>query len=248
MKAVVAYDGSAFHGFAENAGVATVAGTLRRSIEQVLQTEVELAGAGRTDSGVHAHGQVISFDLPQDGIDRDDLQRSVNALCGPAIVVRRLEAVEPNFHARFSARWRRYRYTILNRDVPDPFVATTAWHVAHPLDLAAMRMAADPLIGEHDFSSFCRRPRVAEDADEPSMIRRVLAAGWDGPDDDVLTFEITATSFCHQMVRSVVGTLVEVGFGRKRPGDMLGIIRARDRRRAGQMAPAHGLSLWEVGY
>ncbi len=248
VKAVVAYDGSAFHGFAENLGVATVAATLRRSIEQVLQTEIELAGAGRTDTGVHARGQVVSFDAPADGFDPGSLQRSVNALCAPSIVVRFLEEAAPDFHARFSARWRRYRYTILNRPVPDPFLAATAWHVAQPLDLPAMRMAADPLIGEHDFSSFCRRPRRAEGEEAPSMVRRVLAAGWDGTADDVLTFEITATSFCHQMVRSIVGTLVEVGIGRKRPGDMRGIIHARDRHRAGQLAPPHGLCLWEVGY
>jgi tRNA pseudouridine38-40 synthase len=248
VKAVVAYDGSAFHGFAENVGVPTVAATLRRSIERVLGTPIELAGAGRTDSGVHARGQVVSFDVPAERLDPDDLRKRLNALCAPAIVVRELRIAEAEFHARFSARWRWYRYTILNREVPDPFLAATTWHVATPLDLPAMRLATDPLIGEHDFSSFCRKPRVGEDEEPASMVRRVLAATWDGPDDDLLTFDTTGTSFCHQMLRSVVGTLVEVGLGRKRAGDMLGIIRAKDRHRAGQLAPPHGLCLWEVGY
>jgi tRNA pseudouridine38-40 synthase len=245
---VVAYDGSAFHGFAENVGVATVAATLRGNLERVLGVPIELAAAGRTDTGVHAWGQVVSFDAPVARLDPPDLRKRLNALCAPAIVVRELDVVDAEFHARFSARWRRYRYTILNREVPDPFLAATAWHVAASLDLPAMRLATDPLVGEHDFTSFCRRPRVAEVAEPPSMMRRVLAAGWEGPVDDVLTFEITGTSFCHQMVRSVVGTLVEVGLGRKRAGDMLAIVRAKDRHRAGQLAPPHGLCLWEVGY
>jgi tRNA pseudouridine38-40 synthase len=245
---LVAYDGSAFHGFAENVGVATVAGTLRAGLERVLGVPIEVAAAGRTDTGVHAWGQVVTFDAPADRIDPLDLRKRLNALCAPAIVVRQLELAAVDFHARFSARWRRYRYTILNRDVPDPFRATTSWHVGAPLDLPAMRLAADPLVGEHDFSSFCRRPRVGEHEEPPSMVRRILSAGWEGPVDDVLTFDVTATSFCHQMVRSVVGTLVEVGLGRKRAGDMLAIIRSKDRHRAGQLAPPHGLCLWEVGY
>jgi tRNA pseudouridine38-40 synthase len=248
LKAVVAYDGSAFHGFAENVGVATVAGTLRSAIERVVGAPVELAAAGRTDTGVHARGQVVSFEVPDERGDPHDLRKRLNALCAPAIVVREIATTSVDFHARFSARCRRYRYTILNREVPDPFLAATSWHVVAPLDLPAMRLATDPLIGEHDFSSFCRRPRVATDDESPSMVRRILTAAWEGPDDDVLTFDITGTSFCHQMVRSVVGTLVEVGSGRKRAGEMLGIIEAKDRRRAGQLAPPHGLCLWEVGY
>jgi tRNA pseudouridine38-40 synthase len=248
VRMVVAYDGAAFRGFAENVGVPTVAETLRRSIERVLRTPVELAGAGRTDAGVHARGQVVSFDAPSEGFDPERLKRSVNGLCAPTIVVRSIDVAEPEFHARFSAISRQYRYLVLNRPEPDPFLAATSWHVPDRLDLTAMRLACDPLIGEHDFSSFCRRPRAADGDDEPTMFRRVLSAGWDGPDDEVLTFSITANAFCQQMVRSIVGTLVEVGIGRKRAGDMLGILQARDRHRAGQLAPPHGLCLWDVGY
>lgn len=249
VRMTVAYDGSTFHGFAENPGVATVGGTLRRSIERVLGHRVELTCAGRTDRGVHARGQVVSFDAEAERLDLGELRRAVTKLCGGPIVVTDASLAAPDFDARFSARSRTYRYSILNREVPDPFLAATTWHVPAPLSLRALRLACDPLIGEHDFSSFCRAPKVAPDAPPPSLVRRVLDARWDPVDDEgLLRFEITATSFCHQMVRSIVGTLVEVGYGRKRAGDVSAILRARDRHAAGQLAPAHGLCLWSVTY
>jgi tRNA pseudouridine38-40 synthase len=244
----VAYDGRLFHGFAANPGVLTVGGTLSHAIGRVLRQPVELVCAGRTDAGVHARGQVVSFDAPAEGLDLDRLTRSVNKMLGPGIAVRDVQAVADGFDARHSALARLYRYTVLNAPWPDPFWAGRAWHVDAALDRDLLRLGADPLIGEHDFSSFCRRPRVGEHEEPPSMVRRILSAGWEGPVDDVLTFDVTATSFCHQMVRSVVGTLVEVGLGRKRAGDMLAIIRSKDRHRAGQLAPPHGLCLWVVGY
>jgi tRNA pseudouridine38-40 synthase len=248
VRLTVAYDGSTFHGFAENPGIVTVGGTLRRSIERVLGHPVELACAGRTDRGVHAWGQVVSFDAAAEGLDLGELRRSVTKLCGGPIVVREAERAADDFHARFSARARTYRYTVLNREMPDPFLAATTWHVTAPLDLARLRLACDPLIGEHDFSSFCRVPKAPDGGEAPSLVRRVLDARWEALDDDLLRFEITATSFCHQMVRSIVGTLVEVGYGRKRAGDLTSILAARDRHAAGQLAPAHGLMLWAVAY
>ncbi len=248
VRLLVAYDGSGFHGFAENADVATVGGTLRRHLETVLRAPVELTCAGRTDTGVHAWGQVVSFDAPAEGLDLAALQRSLNGLGAPAIVVRSAEVAPPDFDARFSAVWRRYRYTVLNTDVPDPFLAATTWHVPRPLDRHLLALACDPLIGEHDFSSFCRRPRPGPGQPEPTLVRRVLEAGWDDLGDGRLRFEIRANAFCHQMVRSIVGLLVDVGLGRRKPGEVLGVLRARDRSLAGQPAPPHGLCLWEVGY
>jgi tRNA pseudouridine38-40 synthase len=137
---------------------------------------------------------------------------------------------------------------VLNRPVPDPFLARYAWHVEQPLDLHAMRLGCDPLIGEHDFTSFCRRPKKPSGVAEPTMMRRVLDATWVDLGDGVLRFDITASAFCQQMVRSVVGTLVETGTGRKRAGDVRGILEARDRSRAGELAPPHGLVLWHVAY
>jgi tRNA pseudouridine38-40 synthase len=248
---LVAYDGSGFHGFAANKGVKTVAGTLSAAAARYLRVEaLPLTCAGRTDSGVHAWGQVVHFDVPEalagekgEDLDLPGLQRSLNRSLAPAIVVREVDLPGADFDARHSARWRRYRYTVLNRPVPDPFSASTAWHVERPLDLRAMELACDPLIGEHDFSSFCRKA-----PDGATLVRRVIEAGWDDLGDGYLRFEIRASSFCHQMVRSVVGTLVEIGAGKRKAGHMSGIIRAQDRSRAASPAPPHGLCLWEVGY
>jgi tRNA pseudouridine38-40 synthase len=156
--------------------------------------------------------------------------------------------VDPGFDARSSARSRTYRYTVLNRPYPDPFLRFTAWHVPEPLDLRAMVLACDPLIGSHDFSSFCRRPKVFEDQEPASLTRRVEDARWVELDDDLLRFEITANAFCHQMVRSIVGTLVDVGAGKLRPGEILGIMRARGRNAVRRIGAPQGLCLWEVGY
>ncbi len=249
VRLLVAYDGSAFHGYAANRGVTTVAGTLQQALEMIVGARVELTGAGRTDRGVHAWGQVVSFDLPAGVIEMDALRQALNKVCGDAIVVRDASLAESDFDARFSARTRIYRYTVLNQPVPDPFTARTAWWIGHDLDLRSMQLACDPLFGEHDFSSFCRRPK--RDGEEPSLRRRVIDARWSSPPDDrgcLLRFEIEAQSFCHQMVRSIVGTMVEIGAGKKRAGEMAGILRARDRQRAGQLAPPQGLCLWEVRY
>ncbi len=245
VRATVAYDGSGFHGFAPNPGVVTVAGTLAGAIERIVGHPVDLTCAGRTDRGVHARGQVVSFDAPRSGLDPSTLQRRVNRMVGPTIAVRDVAVVEDGFDARFSAQRRTYRYLILNADVPDPFLAGRAWHVEQRLDRYALRLACDPLIGEHDFSAFCRRPR--RDGTPASLVRRVISAGWD-EEGDLLCFEIAATAFCHQMVRSIVGTLVAVGLGRIGAGEVAGILRRGDRQAAGDLAPPHGLTLWSVGY
>ena len=254
VRATVAYDGSAFHGFAAQPGVKTVAGTLVTTLERVLRHPVAITCAGRTDAGVHGWGQVISFDasLRRSGDDRFDaakLRSAVNGLCGPTIVLREVAVADrADFDARFDATARRYRYTVLNREVPDPFLAATSWHVPQPLDLARMQAACDPLIGEHDFSSFCRRPK---DQSDVSLVRRVLSAHWErdgAPGEGVLRFWIEATAFCHQMVRSITGTLVDVGLGKRTAADVLAALRAKDRSTAGPVAPPHGLCLWEVVY
>ncbi|RPI08506.1 MAG: tRNA pseudouridine(38-40) synthase TruA [Actinobacteria bacterium] len=242
VRMLVAYDGSGFAGFAPNPGVTTVGATLADTLERVLRQPTTITCAGRTDAGVHAWGQVVTFDTDFDPLDLAALQRSVNGMCAPKIVVRALEIAPDGFDARHSAVHRRYRYTVLNRPVPDPFLAATTWHLAAPLDLAGMRLGCDPFIGEHDFASFCRK------APDRSLVRTVHSAEWDDLGDGLLRFEIEATSFCQQMVRAIVGTLVEVGLGRKHAGEVAAILRARDRAVAGALAPPQGLSLWEVGY
>ena len=250
VRMVVAYHGAPFHGFAANEGVATVAGALVDALGTVLGESVELTCAGRTDKGVHARGQVVTFDTAADldrPEDRARLARSLNRMCAPSVAVSQVEVVDGAFDARFSATARRYRYLVVNRTTPDPFLADRAWHVDEPLSLPAMVLGCDAFIGEHDFTSFCRRPKRS-DGTEASLVRRVTEAAWHDDGDGLLRFEIEASSFCHQMVRAVVGTLVEVGRGRRRPGDLLGIVRARDRQLAGNLAPPQGLTLWTVRY
>jgi tRNA pseudouridine38-40 synthase len=243
LRLLVAYHGAGFHGFALQAGVPTVGGALAAALERYLRHTVELTCAGRTDAGVHAWGQVVSLDARAD-LDVAALQRAVNRALRPRVVVRAAEIASVGFDARRSARGRRYRYTVRNHPVADPFSAGTAWQVGQPLDLGAMRLACDPLLGEHDFSSFCRRPPF----DGASLVRVVRDARWVDQGEGMLRFDIEASSFCQQMVRSIVGTMVEIGSGKRKAGEMAGVIRARSRAAAGQLAPAHGLCLWEVDY
>jgi tRNA pseudouridine38-40 synthase len=247
VRMTIAYDGSGFSGFpVQPGGVKTIAGALGEAVTKVLKHPVRFTVAGRTDAGVHAWGNVCHFDSPlvAEALDLERLQRAVNKMCKPRIVVRDVAVAAEGFDARFSAVARRYRYTVLNRPVPDPFLHATTWLVEAPLDLRAMQLACDPLYGEHDFSSFCRKPPDPSG----SNIRRLLDARWLDLGDGVLRFDVEASSFCQQMVRSLVGTLVDVGMGRKRAGEMSWILRAQDRSLAGQLAPPQGLCLWEVQY
>jgi tRNA pseudouridine38-40 synthase len=246
LKLVVAYDGVGFHGFAEQRDVRTVAGVLSEALEKVLRTpreHLELACAGRTDAGVHAWGQVVSVAAPAE-VELERVRHAVNRMLGPEVVIRSLERAADGFDARHDATSRTYRYTLLNRDVPDPFLARYSWWVPEPLDLSVLRLAADPFIGEHDFAAFCRRGPEGS-----TTMRRVLASHWLSDDrPGVLVYEVQATAFCWQMVRSLVGTIVEAGMGKRRPGDLLRVLRGRDRAGAGRLAPPEGLCLWEVGY
>jgi tRNA pseudouridine38-40 synthase len=243
----VAYDGRGYHGFAEQQGVETVGGALSSALERVLGHPVQLTCAGRTDSGVHAWGQVVHFDssVRASDLDLEKVQRAINSLCGPAIVVRNADVAPHGFDARRSAVSRRYRYTVLNRAVADPFLAATTWHVAEPLDRRVLALTCDPIIGEHDFTSFCRAPKGVT---HYSMTRTVFDARWADAGDGLVRFEIESSSFCHQMVRSLVGTMIEMGRGHKKAGEMASILRARVRAAAGDLAPPHGLCLWEVRY
>ena len=217
-------------------------------------------------AGVHAWGQVLSFEMADGAVELDRITRSVNARLGPEVVIREVSEVPDDFSARFSATGRSYRYHIANRLQPDPFTARTSWWVGKPLDLSAMQAACPHLIGEHDFSSFCRMPRPVPGPDgtvtPPSLVRRVTAADWlqvndgfgpgeAGPEGHLGSIPIRhspGSAFCHQMVRSIVGFLVAVGTGKRRPDELPGVLAARDRAVAEQPAPPHGLTLWSVDY
>ncbi|MGH8923074.1 MAG: tRNA pseudouridine(38-40) synthase TruA [Acidimicrobiia bacterium] len=233
----LAYDGGGFRGLARQEGQRTVQGALEDALARSLRQAVTTVAAGRTDAGVHARQQVMSFVLAQP-VETVRLLRSLVGLLGPEIVPYSLVEVDDAFDARRSALSRAYRYQILNAPFADPLRRHTTWHVADALDVEGMDRAVQPLIGEHDFAAFCRANSAG------GTVRRLLQAGWSREDLVVLT--ITAGSFCHQMVRSIVGLSVEVGRGKRPPGLMADVLAAR--QRSGQLAPPHGLTLWEVAY
>ncbi len=235
----LAYDGTAFHGYATQPGLRTVQEEFERALGRQVGDVITVV-AGRTDRGVHADGQVVCFSLREE-IDTERVLRSLNRQLGQEMAVHDLRRVDDDFHARFSATARRYRYEILNRAIHDPLRARSTWHIAEPLDVAAMNEAAALFVGEHDFASFCRK-RVGA-----STVRDVLWAEWRRV-DDIVELSIAANGFCHQMVRSVVAVVVEVGRGRLAPADVKAILDATDRRRGRGTAPPQGLTLIGVGY
>jgi tRNA pseudouridine38-40 synthase len=254
LRLELAYDGAGFRGFAAQAGQRTVGGALADAVSTVVRHPVELTCAGRTDAGVHALGQVAHLDVRAD-VDVARLVKSVNTLLGPAVVVRRAQVADQGFDARRSARSRHYRYLVLEAGSAHPLLAPLSWLVPGPLDLRAMAAGADALLGEHDYRAFCRRPPGA--APGTPIVRRVLDASWSeqrprpeglGPGERLLRFDVSAPSFCHQMVRSLVGVLVDAGRGRRRPSDVVAMLRSGDRSHATTVAPPHGLCLLSVEY
>lgn len=245
LRLTVAYDGTDFRGYAAQPDARTVEAVLRDALARVLRDdELTLSCAGRTDAGVHAWGQVVSCAVRADtDVDAERVVHAVTRQLAPEVVVRDASFVDAGFDARHSARWRAYRYTIVNRPAPDPFLARTSWWVPEPLDLSLLRLGADPFLGEHDFATFCRKGPAGS-----TTMRRVFESRWHDLGDGVLRYDITATAFCQRMVRSIVGTLVDVGEGKVRPGEILGLLRARDRDATRRVGVPQGLCLWEVGY
>ena len=251
----VAYDGGSFHGFAAQPEQRTVSGSISAALGKIFGAEPHLVCAGRTDAGVHARTQVVHADLPLEVLERrygapegsyelEGLVRSLSHQLGPEIAVYRAELAPAGFDARHSAIWRRYRYDIDCSGRPDPVRAASIWAIEEQLDLAAMRLGAYPLIGEHDFAAFCRQ----RDGEEGPIMRRVLEVGFVEDNDEVIHFEISATAFCHQMVRSIVGILAAIGRGKARAPDVVSMLRSGSRQGAPTIAPAKGLTLIAVGY
>lgn len=240
FRLLVAYDGGGFHGFARQPGLSTVQGSIEAALAKITGEEIRTSGAGRTDAGVHALGQVMSFRSASDQ-DPTGVRQSLNALCGPAIAVLDAAPVPEGFDARFSAERRSYEYGILNREIHDPFSRHTTWHHPAPLDTELMGKAAQALVGEHSFESFGR----VEPGKTP--IRRIESLELER-DGDLVAIRVTANSFLQQMVRSIVGTLAKVGIGQIDPEEMDRILHARDRSAAGPVAPPHGLFLVSVAY
>ena len=216
-------------------------GALEDALAKLFGGPVTSVGAGRTDAGVHALGQVVTVADAPDDIDVVKVRDSLNGMLAPAIAVSSCAPAAPDFHARFSARSRTYVYAILEGDVPDPFLAPTTLFHPEPLDLGAINEAAGHLAGPHDFSSFGRVP-VDQSAER---VLYELSARRNGR---ILRIKARANAFIHQMVRSLVGTLVQVGEGRRSPAETPEVLAARDRAAAGPVAPPHGLCLVSVEY
>jgi tRNA pseudouridine38-40 synthase len=241
VRLVLAYDGTEFHGWARQPRVRTVQGVLEEALAKVTGDAPRLSVAGRTDAGVHARGQVASFGGPP-GLEPTRVQRAVNGMLAPEVVVVDARRAPEGFDARRSATGREYLYRIHTGPWPDPFTARFMWHRPGPLAVGWMRRAARLLVGERDFTSFCRAP------DPPGSTLRNLRRLSVFSRRDRLEIRGEANSFLHQMVRSLVGTLVAVGEGRIDPESIPAILEAGDRSAAGPMAPAHGLTLVRVRY
>jgi tRNA pseudouridine38-40 synthase len=251
LRIDLSYDGGDFHGWAAQPGLRTVEGELGAALATVLRLPaVSLVCAGRTDTGVHARGQVVHVDLDEAVLDamrgRDEgpptatLVRRLNGVLTPDLRVRRVVAAPDGFDARFSPLWRRYVYRICD-GVPDPLTRGQVLAWPRPLDAAAMNDASATLVGLHDFAAFCKRREGA------TTMRTLLDLSWER-DGDLLTATVRADAFCHHMVRSLVGCLVAVGEGRRPVRWAAEVLTAGVRDAAVLVVPAHGLTLEEVAY
>ena len=252
LALTVAYTGAGFSGFARQKTQCTVQGELEQALCTVYRREVITTGAGRTDTGVHALGNVVSFGVRHDELEGrvlEKLQSTLNALTPDGIVIKRIEQKAADFSARFSAQAREYRYRLFLGKTPPLFLEPYAWWLknSEPFDITAMKEAALLFEGEHDFRSFC----VAKSADLGPTCRnisKVLVFGTQHLGEQCLIVQVIGNAFLHSMVRVMVGSLVEVGLRRKPPEWIDQVIATCDRRAAGQTAPAQGLTLWRVVY
>lgn len=250
----LSYDGTDFRGWATQPALRTIQGTLEAALVTVLRIpDVRVVCAGRTDTGVHARGQVVHVDVDPDvlvaaaGRSAADPQaallRKLNGVLPPDVRVRRVVEAPPGFDARFSAVWRRYAYRVADRvDLVDPLARQHVLAWPRPLDVETMSLAAEPLVGLQDFAAFCRRREGA------TTIRTLLELSWSRTDAGLVVGHVVADAFCHNMVRALVGCLLAVGEG-SRPADWPAQVLAGRSRDAGvAVVPAHGLTLEEVGY
>ncbi len=253
------YDGTDFSGFAAQrpeSHVRTVAGELEVALRTLLRRDVDITCAGRTDAGVHARSQYVSVPVTErecDWLGRQQgarrLLRSLNAVLPDDVVVSQVLRGAPGFSARFDAQSRTYRYRISRGEAPPLFCARWAWwqRAQEPLDVDAMRVAARHLVGEHDFRSFCKTSS-AEGKPTGRFVRSITIGEEEQLGEGLLTVEVVGNAFLHNMIRIMVGTLMEVGVGRRDPSWVGQVLEARDRTRAGGTAPACGLTFWDVSY
>jgi tRNA pseudouridine38-40 synthase len=241
-KLAVAYRGTDFSGWQRQAAKRTVQGCIEDALEKIWGAKISLQGSGRTDTGVHALGQVASFNAARRH-NAVDLLRALNANLPRDVRIVKCRLVSPAFHARFDAQGKTYRYLIWNRLVQDPFTLDTHWHVPRPLDLPAMRRSARLLLGRHDFASFTSNPGYERESTVRTMKRVSIVS-----ENATLVFHFTADGFLYRMVRNLVGALVKVGLGKISLDEFEKILHACSRSEAPATAPACGLYLMSVTY
>lgn len=244
VRAKVAYDGTEFFGFQRQANARTVQGEIETALEKVTSRQSGVIGAGRTDAGVHATGQVISFEVDWRH-SMQALTKALNITLPDDVAVRELAECSADFHPRFDAQSRTYDYTVLAGEVRQPLRRRTTWQLERMPDLALMNSAAAHLIGSHDFAAFGSAPSGRE---EETTMREVLRAAWCEDERDALVFTIEANAFLFRMVRRLVLALVRVGQGQFSAGGFLEILESRDAQRIKGLAPACGLCLVDVKY
>ncbi len=242
IRLLLEYDGAGYHGWQRQKNALTIQEVVETALAKLTGEAVKLLGSGRTDAGVHARGQVANFHTLSH-IPLKAFHAGLNSLLPRDIAVLDAAETSPEFHARKSARVKTYEYRILNRAQPSPLNRRYAWVVREPLDLEAMAQAAAALPGEHDFAAF-----RASGGSPGHAVRKVLAAAWRQAAAGRLYFTITANGFLRGMVRSLVGTMVEIGQDKRPSSDLPGLLMSGDRTAAGPTAPAHGLFLVEVVY
>jgi tRNA pseudouridine38-40 synthase len=242
IRLLLEYDGTRYHGWQRQAEALTIQQVLEESLQRLTGEKAALIGSGRTDTGVHAWGQVANFHTASP-IPLQAFHKGMNSLLPKDIAVLAATEAEPSFHARKSARAKTYEYRILNRPTRSPLHHHYAWWIDTPLDLAAMAGAAGALPGEHDFTAF-----RASGSDNLNPVRRVLAAEWRQAPGGWLIFTVTATGFLRGMVRSLVGTMAAAGRGKAPPMILAELLESGARHLAGPTAPPQGLYLVEVFY
>lgn len=245
LRLTIAYDGTAYVGWQLQPSGVSVQQRVEEALGRIFPDAPRVVGSSRTDTGVHALGMVVHFDIPRTAfrMAARKLVLALNAHLPEDIRIAAAARVAPGFHARFDARTKEYRYTVWNHPAQNPLLRNQAWHFPRPLDIAAMRRAAATLVGTHDFQAFASNPGYRR----ASYIRTVTRCSVHRAGPRV-TFRIAADGFLYKMCRGIVGTLVQVGVGRFSPDRLLPMLESRDRRVAGMTAPALGLVLWKVDY
>jgi tRNA pseudouridine38-40 synthase len=246
FKLIIAYDGTDFHGWQIQSNKPTIQGEIVNVLRRITQENVQLHGAGRTDAGVHALGQVGSF-RTQSALSAGEFQRALNALLPPTIRIVAAEEVGPDFHARWSARGKIYRYRIYRGRVVPPMLWRYVLHYPFPLDEDVMRIAASRYVGPHDFAAFAASTGSEDDDKERSTVREIYSSELVRSEDgEELVYTVRGRSFLRYMVRKMVGTLLEVGRGKLRPEDIERLYELRDRSKSGPTVPPQGLCMVSV--